>query len=329
MHHVLVTGANGFIGRHLVERLLCDGHRVRALKRAGSREPLQHPSLEWVEGDVCDEVAMKSAAERVDTVFHLAAKVHEIHEWSQDEREYERVNVGGTVNVLRGAEAAGAQRFVFVSSVKAMGEGSDQEQDEQTPPAPQTAYGRSKLRAEEAVLQAGGFFPHHAVCLRLPMVYGPGHKGNLFRMMAAIDRGWFPPWPDIPSRRSMVHVANVVDAACLAAQHPTASRQCYIVADRPAYSTRELYELIVRAFGKEPPTWAVPARALRLLAGFGDVGERVLHRRLPVNSAALEKLIGSAWYSSAKIARDLGFVPRMTFRSALPAMMVWYRHATA
>ncbi len=329
MRHVLVTGANGFIGRHLVERLLKDGHQVRGFCRTGRHGSIQHPGLEWVGGDVCNETAIKSAAAGVDTIFHLAAKVHETDEMTQDEREYERVNVVGTTNVLKAAESVGAQRFVFISSVKAMGEGSDHEEDEESAPLPETAYGRSKLRAEEAVRRAVLSSRLQAVTLRLPMVYGPGTNGNLFRMMTAIDRGYFPPWPSVSNRRSMVHVANVVEAACLSATSPVGRYHCYIVTDGVSYSTRELYERIATALGKRIPAWTVPPPVLRLLARLGDAGEVLLRRRLPFDTSALGKLMGSARYSSQKIARDLAFHPHMTFHTALPELMAWYRSASA
>ncbi len=328
MRRVLVTGANGFVGSHLVERLLREGHEVRGLTRSAGRGAPPLPGLEWVEGDICDEMVVKTAAAGVDTIFHLAAKVHETHEISQDEQAYEQVNVGGTLNVLKAAESAGVCRLVFISSVKAMGEGSHHEDDEETPPAPQTAYGRSKLRAEQAVRQAALSSGLQAVSLRLPMVYGPGTKGNLFKMMQAIDRGYFPPWPSVPNRRSMVHVANVVDAACVCAESPLGRYACYIVTDGTAYSTRELYEQFALALGKRPPAWATPPAILRLLARVGDAGEVLLRRRLPFDSAALDKLIGSACYRADRITQDLAFHPRMTLQMALPELLHWYRTAS-
>jgi nucleoside-diphosphate-sugar epimerase len=271
---------------------------------------------------------MKSAVVGVDTVFHLAAKVHETDVRIQDEQEYERVNVQGTVHVLKASESAGARRFVFLSSVKAMGESADREEDEATTPVPQTAYGRSKLRAEEAVRVAASSSGMQAVSLRLPMVYGPGAKGNLIRMMVAIDRGYFPPWPSVANRRSLVHVANVVEAASLAATSSRSDYRCYIVTDGVHYSTRELYELLTAALGKQAPSWTVPPPVLSLLARLGDAGEAVLRRRLPFNTAALDKLIGSACYRSDKIERELSFHPCTTFPAALSELTAWYRTAT-
>src|SRR5437016_11123744 len=261
---VLVTGAGGFIGRHLVGRLLRDDCRVRAMVRPGANRPDWGRNVDVVEGDVQDFHAMKQAAAGVDTIFHLAGKTHALSEVGQDESAYRSINVDGTRNVLEGAVAGGARRFVLFSSVKAMGEEAPECRDESSLAQPLTAYGRSKLEAERIVMDFGRRTGKHVACLRLPLVYGPGVKGNLFRMIAAIDRGVFPPLPDLGNRRSMVHVVDAVQAAVLAVGAPAASGQCYIVTDGCAYSTRELYELICRALGKPIPRWHVPLWTLKV-----------------------------------------------------------------
>lgn len=208
-----------------------------------------------------------------------------------------------------------------------MGEESDECLDETLEPRPKTPYGRSKLAAEQIVLDYGKHAGLHVACLRLPLVYGPGNKGNLSRMISAIDRGRFPPLPDVGNRRSMVHVSNVVDAAILAATHPAANGQCYIVTDSRPYSTRELYEMICRGLGKSIPRWHVPIGALKGLARVGDIVGRLRARRFVFDSDALQKLTGNAWYSSEKITRELGFRPRVTFEEALPEVISGYRSA--
>ena len=162
-------------------------------------------------------------------------------------------------------------------------------------------------------------------CLRLPLVYGPGNKGNLFRMISAIDRGLFPALPDLGNRRSMVHVSNVVDAAILAAINPAANGQCYIVTDARAYSTRELYEMICQGLGKRVPRRHIPVGALKALGRMGDAIGRIRGRRFLFDSDALEKLTGSAWYSSDKISCELGYRPSITFEDALPEIIDGYR----
>jgi nucleoside-diphosphate-sugar epimerase len=122
-------------------------------------------------------------------------------------------------------------------------------------------------------------------------------------------------------------VANAVEAACLAAARPAASGQTYIVTDGRPYSSRELYELICKGLGRAIPGWNVPLPVLRGLARAGDVIGRVRRRRFFFDSDALEKLIGSAWYSSEKISRELGYRPSVTFEEALPELVAWYRAA--
>ncbi len=329
MTRVLVTGASGFIGRHLVERLLRDGLHVRVLVREGAPGPDWLPTVEVVTGDVRDPMAMRSAAAGVELVFHLAGKAHDPSVSSGDESACYAVNVDGTRNVWEGAVVGGAQGFVYFSSVKAMGEETACCRDESSDARPVNPYGRSKLAAERVVLDGGLRAGLHVVCLRLPLVYGPGNKGNLYRMMTAIERGLFPPLPEVSNRRSMVHVLNVVDAALLAAGTPGANGQCFIVADARPYSTRELYVMICRGMGKPVPSWHVPVGALKALARAGDLMGRVRGRRAFFDSDALAKLIGSAWYSSEKIARVAGYRPSVAFEDALPDLIAWYRKEKA
>jgi len=321
----LVTGAGGFIGRHLVERLVRDGQMVRALVHTSEPAPGWSARVEIVQGDVRDPQAMKAAAAGCSTVYHLAGKAHALAEVCGDEEAYRAINTDGTRHVLEGSVAGGARAFVLFSSVKAMGENSSRCLDEAFDRPPETPYGWSKREAERIALEIGQRTGIHVTCLRFPLVYGPGNKGNLFRMIAAIDRGIFLPLPELGNRRSMVHVADVVHAAVLAAGSPAAKGQCYIVTDGRYYSTRELHELICHVLGKPVPAWHVPLRVLGVLARVGDVIGRARGKRFFFDSDALEKLIGSAWYSSEKIARELGYRPSLTFPDALPGLIAWYR----
>jgi nucleoside-diphosphate-sugar epimerase len=116
----------------------------------------------------------------------------------------------------------------------------------------------------------------------------------------------------------MVHVDDVVQAALLAAEIPEAAGQIYIVTDGQAYSTRQIYDWIRGALGKAPLNWQIPMTLLTFLAKTGDTIGHTVGRRFPFDSAALDKLTGSAWYSSAKIQRELGFRPRHSLQSSIP-----------
>lgn len=321
---VLVTGATGFIGRHLVAALLPRKEAIRILARnAEQAEAIWSPGvLEVVQRDLANSLTLGDLCDGIDTIFHLAGgSFAENDNTGEAERLHQKVAVEGTEELLRRAAGAGVKRFIFVSSVKAMGEGGSDCLDEASPELPQTAYGRAKLAAERVVLEAGRTYGMHVCNLRLPMVYGSDGKGNLPRMMAAIDRGWFPPLPEVKNRRSMIHVDDVVQALLLTAENPKASHQTYIVTDGRAYSSRQIYILLCQTLGRSIPGWRFPAGLLRMLAKAGDLAGWVLKREAPLNSQVLYKLIGSAWYSCAKIQRELGYRPRYSLETTLPEIL--------
>ena len=311
----LITGASGFIGR-----VLCQQLREQHVKvRAGIRQVADGPWDEVVSFDLATQKLQGGALAGFDTIFHLAGKAHALSETRQDEEEYFRINTEGTGKLLEAAKDAGVRRFVFISSVKAMGEGGGVCQDENETCRPESPYGKSKLAAERLVLE-GGYVPEPVV-LRLSMVYGSSRKGNLPRMIEAVAKGRFPPIPEVGNKRSMIHVEDVVQAALLAAEKSAAVGQTYIVVDGQAYSTRQMYEWICEALDKPVPAWTIPTGALKVLAKVGDSIGRVRGRRFLFDSDALDKLIGSSFYSSEKIQRELGFRPARDLRSALPEIV--------
>jgi len=314
---VLVTGAAGFIGHRLCEALAPRGH-VRALLRRPRNGPWDDSVINELGSEEIPAVALAG----IDTVFHLAAYAHHTSV-RDDEDVYRRVNVDGTRALLDAAKAEGVKRFVLMSSVKAMGEGSRDLVDERTSPKPEGAYGRSKLAAERMVLY-GGFVPE-AVVLRPALVYGPGVKGNLAAMISAISAHRFPPIPRVDNRRSMVHVDDVVEAALLAGRSSDAVGETFIVSDGVVYSTRRIYELICAALGRDVPAWMVPRSVLRLAAVAGDVLSGLVRRPAPFSSDAYRKLFGSAYYDASRITRRIGFRPRHDLEKALPEIVETWR----
>lgn len=306
-----VTGAAGFIGRTLCQRLKRKEKRVRVLLRSD----VQGPWDEIVLGDLVN-VLLEEAMCGVDTIFHLAGKAHALSETLEDEQDYFSVNTDGTRMMLEAAKAAGVRRFVLFSSVKAIDEGGDQVRDETTECRPVSPYGKSKLEAERLVLN-GGYVPEPVV-LRLSMVYGPTLKGNLPRMIEAVSKGRFPPVPEMGNGRSMVHVDDVVQAALLAAEKPQAINNTYIVTGGQNYSTRQIYDLICKVLGKPKPNLTVSPGMLKILAFIGDWIGRLRGKRFVFDSDSLEKLLGSAIYSSDKIRSELGFEPKWDLQGALP-----------
>jgi nucleoside-diphosphate-sugar epimerase len=294
---VLITGATGFIG----QRLMKPGDRVLA-RSAGSLP-------DAVVGDLLDPSSLAVACNGIETVFHCAGYAHAFS--SSDPEAHWRINCEGTRNLVIAAGEAGVKRFVFLSSVKAMAEPGDECVDEDWPGEPNTPYGKAKRAAEDAVLEAGVRYGMHVVNLRLAMVYGHGGRGNLERMARGIRAGWFPSLPETGNRRSLVHVDDVVEVIRLVAEQPGANGRTYIVADPRTYSGRDIYEAIRAVLRAPTLRWSVPASVLRAAGRLnGRLGEIV------------DRLIGSAYYSPARIERELGWRARVGLEEGLHEMLV-------
>lgn len=305
MSKILITGASGFIGRHLAAQLACE-HSVIAL----GRSPVDGPWEQFITYDVASGVALPdSALEGVDTLFHLASKAHALSEKVGAVDGYDEVIVEGTTAVVRAAEHAGVRALVYLSSVKAMGEGGDRlvqtkPIDEAASTTPSTPYGKAKLAAERIVFASA--IPH-VVILRPVMVYGPGHKGNLDRMAEAIRRKRFPPIAENGNRRSMVHVDNLTKACIAVANAPATNRKTYILAEPNPRSTRQLYDQLRVEMGLPAVQWSIPGCLLKVAALGGDLLGRLSGRRMPLDSDSLQKLLGSAWYDGSAIEHDTDF----------------------
>jgi len=315
LKQALVTGASGFIGSHLCSYLRQHGWSVRGLSRSG----IVPDGIEAVACDLADTPVPEEMIRGVDVVFHLAGKAHALSGSWLDEEEYFPVNVKATRWLLNAAKAAGVKRVVYFSSVKAMSATGCGPHDESCGALPMDMYGRSKLMAEHLVLR-GGFVPEPVV-IRPVMVYGNTEKGNLPKMIRAIRNGRFPPLPDTRNQRSMVHVDDIVHAALLAAEHPDAVRNVYIVTDGQVYSTRQMYIWICEALQKPIPGWQFPLPVLKALAKGGDVIGKIRGRRFMFDSDVLEKLVGSELYCSEKIQNELGFKAQYHLKEALPEII--------
>lgn len=307
-----MTGATGFIGQYLCTALFENDCNIRILGRTrlDGADDFYHWDLR--------QPLHEEALDGIDTVFHLAGKAHALSSDYSDEAEYFPVNIAATRKLLEAARHAGVQRFVYFSSVKATGHHGTEtgESDESSKDLPVTMYGCSKGMAEQLVLN-GSFVPEPVV-IRPTMVYGKTEKGNLPKMIRAVRNRRFPPLPDTGNHRSMVHVDDIVCAALLAAVHPDAPKNIFIVSDAQAYSTRQMYEWICESLGKPVPAWSVPLPVLKIMAKAGDVIGRLRGRRFIFDTDALNSLVGSEAYSSLKIERELGFRPQRTLRESLP-----------
>jgi UDP-glucose 4-epimerase len=324
MTAVLVTGANGFLGSALVNELLESGYAVRAFVRRPT-PPFYRKAVETVVGDIRDPQCARQASVGCDTIVHLAGQAHALDDDHVSDQDYQSVNVDGTKHLLDGAVAGGVRTFIFASSVKVYGETTTGCVDENEPSAPQSLYARSKWMAEQLVASYGRGGSLATLSLRLPLVYGPTEKGNLYRMIAAIDRGRFPPLPRIQAVRSMLHVKNFVLAVQAVLQSTEFLKPMYVVTDAKPYATTEVYDLLRKGLDRQPPIARMPLWALSLGGRSGDMLQTLLRKSMPFSSATLEKLMGQAWYSPEALIRDMGYQPRYAFESAVPELIQHYR----
>jgi nucleoside-diphosphate-sugar epimerase len=326
MTKVLVTGAAGFLGSVLVEELCRSGHHVRVLLHDAMGSSSFLPEVEVVAADIRDAKKIQKTVGGCGAIVHLAAKVHEL-DGAGLESDYEAVNVDGTRHILDAAVDSRVSRIVFVSSVKVFGEGTGGCIDESQTPAPRTAYARSKWRAEQLVSEYAERHGLTAVTLRLPMVYGPTKRGNLYRMIEAIDHGRFPVLPRLSAVRSLLHVQNFVQAVFLCLRAPGFKRAAYIVADAEPYCVTDLYDWLRAGLGKTPPRWRVPLWILKSGARCGDLLQAIIGRPVPLTTEQLTKLIGCAWYSPAAMTRELGYQPVCSFEKTVPELIAFYRRS--
>jgi UDP-glucose 4-epimerase len=324
MTSVLVTGARGFLGSALVNDLLESGYDVRALVRNPAR-PSYCKAVDIVVGDIRDPQCAKHASAGCDTVVHLAGQAHALDDDHVSAQDYQSINVDGTKHLLDGAVAGGVRTFIFASSVKVFGEKTTGSVDEREPPAPQSPYARSKWMAEQLVASYGKGGGLATLSLRLPLVYGPTEKGNLYRMIAAIDQGKFPPLPPVQAVRSMLHVKNFLLAVRAVLQSAGFLMPMYVATDAKPYSITEVYDLLRKGLGLQPPLSRVPLWALSVGGQCGDIVQALFGKTAPLSSTTLEKLIGQAWYSPEALSRDMGYQPRYAFGDAVPELIRHYR----
>lgn len=312
---VLVSGATGFVGRAVVDRLVCDGVAVTAAVR---REPKCYAELREVRvADLGADTDWAAALEGCDAVVHCAARVHVLRDASADPlAAYRAANVEGSVALAKQASAAGVRRFIFISSIKVNGEstvlGAPYRATDR--PAPADPYGISKLEAEQALRALASAGTIELVIIRPPLVYGPGVKANLLRMARWMSSGMPLPLSGVTAnRRSFVALANLVDLIVTCLQHPEAVGQVFLVSDGEDLSTAELVRRIAIALGVPRRSLQVPSRLLAIVAG--ALGRRDLWQRLG----------GTLQVDSTPTRERLGWTPPVTVDAGLRAAFAGLR----
>ena len=312
---VLVTGATGFVGRALLSRLLDDGLDipVAALRdQLTTTKSVLNVVQSAVVGTIDGQTAWGTALTGVSTVVHAAARVHVMADTSADPlAEFRRVNVDGTLNLARQAAVAGVKRFVFVSSVKVIGEATllGQPFSEADVAAPQDAYGQSKHEAEMGLRDLAAVTGMEVVIVRPPLVYGPGVKANFAALMSVVQRGWPLPLGAVNNQRSLVALDNLVDLIVTCLDHPAAANQTFMVSDGQDLSTAQLVQGMAQAAGVSARLLPVPVWAMQAVANLLGKG------------AAVQRLCGNLQVDISKARTLLDWVPPVTVAEGLRRAM--------
>jgi nucleoside-diphosphate-sugar epimerase len=317
----VVTGCHGFVGAWLCRALGDAGVRVRGV---GRREPGPlAPGTSYHRAELLDAVGLRPALAGADTLVHLAARVHVMQESSSSPlSDFRRVNVDGTRVLLEEAVRAGVSRVIFASTVKAVAEAGELPLTEQEAPRPADPYGVSKLEAEQVVRDAAGRHALHATIFRLPLLYGPGMKGNMLSLFRLVDRQVPLPLGLVHNRRSLAFVGNAAAAMLAVLQAPVPVPGTFFLSDGRDLSTPELLRLVGGALGREVRLLPVPPRLLKAAGRAGDLVSRL--RPVPLTSAAVDRLLGSLVVDSSAFTRAAGFCPPYSVEEGLRITAEWY-----
>ncbi len=306
--NVLITGANGFVGRALFVSLF-DQNKfiVTGSVRSSSGNSSDDPQFVEV-GNIDGDTRWQTALKNVDVVIHTAARVHVMHDNVADPlAQFRRVNVAGSMNLARQSVAAGVKRFVYLSSIKVNGEstilGKPYTADDQ--PQPLDPYGISKAEAEQELRSLTEVSAMDLVIIRPPLVYGPGVKANFLSMMHWLWRGVPLPFALTRNKRSFVALGNLIDMITICIESPAASNKTFLVSDGDDLSTSELLWAMGQALSK-------PARLFPVPIGLMSVGARIIGR-----PAIAQRLFESLQVDISATCQALNWSPPLSVSAAM------------
>jgi len=311
----MVTGATGFVGRALVPALIKAGHEVSAVVRQIPAPPLAGDITVHKIADIGSEVDWTEILRGVEAIVHLAGRAHVMTERAADpQAEFNRINAAGTERLAQAAADEGVKRFVYMSTVKVMGEQTPAAPFSETDtPAPEDAYGASKLAGEQALLRIAGETRLEPVILRPPLVYGPFAKGNVLSLLKLCRLA--PPLPlgGIKNQRSMIFVGNLADAVITCLENPSAAGEIYFVRDGEDLSSSDLIRRVGEALNRPVRLFSFPPVLLRL-AG-----------RITGKSLAVDRLLASLQINDDKIRTQLAWTPPFNVVQGLDKMAEWFK----
>lgn len=321
---VLVTGATGFVGSHVVDRFIREGHNVTFIARATSNlRWMQGTEAKQVDGSMYDLDSLKEAVQGVDIIVHVAAAVA-----GRNEAELERSNVLATKNLLDAVRAYSPEikRFVHISTQAVVGPSKSMETpaDERTPCHPLTAYGRTKLKAEHLVNEAGKEFP--ITIIRPPAVFGP-RDAAILTVFQTIAKGIAPLIGFDDKRVSLVHISDLVNGIYLATMAEIAKGETYFISSEESYTWPEVTNLIAASLGKRRVlTIRIPHTLVMGIAGIVGFFGNMTKKPPVLNYEKGIDITQTFWTASSEKARHhLGYRQKMSLANGIADTVQWYK----
>ena len=315
MKKILVTGATGFIGKAVIQKLLIQEFTVSALVRNIS--PALPDSVTQIEiGDISTLPKNISVLQNIDVLIHIAARAHIMNETENNPlTEFRKVNTTATLNLARQAAEAGVKRFIFISSVKVNGEitAPGTSFTSGNTHAPTDPYGLSQFEAEQGLMSLTQNTGMEVVIIRPPLVYGPGVKANFLAMIKWVDKGVPLPLGAIHNKRSLVALDNLVSFICHCINHPKASNEIFLISDNEDVSTTQLLQKVAKALGKKIILLPMPVSLMRVAA------------RLAGKQAIASRLFDSLQLDSSKSRDLLGWEPIISMDEQLKLLARFYK----
>ena len=318
MKKLLVTGATGFIGRALINELL--HHDLDLLASTRITIPQLPQQVKHVAiGNLLPSTDWSAVLTKLDIIIHTAARVHVMHNDSQDPlTEFQKINNLSTLNLAKQAATAGVSRFIFISSIKVNGETTSHNQKFSPNDTfiPSDPYALSKYDAEIGLLDLAKKTNMEVVIIRPPLVYGPLVKGNFSSLIKWIKKNIPLPFGTVHNQRSLVALDNLVDFIILCTTHPNAANEIFLISDDSDISTTELLQKIAQAFNKKGYLLPIPESFLTLLA------------KLTGNKKIADRIVGSLQIDISKAKHLLHWKPVTTIDEQLKKIAETYNEKT-
>jgi nucleoside-diphosphate-sugar epimerase len=306
---ILITGAAGRIGRHLVNALVDQGEKVRALVAEGT---VENENVEIFYGDLLNKESIKKATEGVDVIYHLAAIV----DYLAPKDKMFNVNVIGTKNLL---EVSKAKKFIYLSSTAVMGKKLKEiPANESTPCRPSDFYGKTKLDAESLVKEGGG------IIIRSADVFGPGFTEGYEFVISGLENGSLPVIGDGKNFIQWIHISDLIQALLLAKDNGK-PREVYIVAGKEIKTLNECLELLAKYLGVEPPKKHVSKFLSRTIASYKLFKAKINKERPKIIPEYVNKIAANRSFDTSKAKNELGFDPKVSYEEAAKEMIEEYK----